>query len=418
MMETVASLTLLAVISLAIASLLTAGINSQKRSRDRTVAEQVSTREMEKIRQLPYSSIGVLNGNPAGTLTASEAVAGTGLLITRQVRWVDDPAPGAFDTNADYKRVTLTIQRASDSLVLARHTTFVSPADDASYGGSTRGTVKVRVIDMVSLSPTQDVTVSIAGGPSAAASDTTDAAGYALFPSLLPNPASGSQAYYDVTITEPSGYVIKPGDLPGASGSPAHLKVTAGTTTSPVLNLYRPATIYFSVTKGGVPYTGSATVKLDWTEWGTPKTSNYTFTNGTYNVTPVVPGIQYTASASATGLIAVPVQQTVPQAYPTDLTSTFNLALLPTLTVTVKRKPSGQPCTTVSNATVKLVKSGLPTVTVVTGADGIAKFEAASGSGYSIQVTSSYGNKTLSNQTVLAPPNFTNKTVSVVGTCT
>jgi hypothetical protein len=113
--------------------------------------------------------------------------------------------------------------------------------------------------------------------------------------------------------------------------------------------------------------------------------------------------------------------QTVPNpaTYPAVLTSTFDLALLPTLTITVKRKPSGQPCTTVGNATVKVIKTGLPTLTVVTASNGIAKFESPSGSGYRFEVTSSFGNRTLTNQTVQAAPNFTNLTITVgSGTCT
>ena len=328
LMETLVAMVLLAVISLATMAALTAGIVSQRQSRQRTLAEQLAGQELERIRQLPYSSVGLVNGNPAGTLAASDSLSASGLagLMTRQVRWVDDRAPTAYATQADYKSVTLIVTRQSDSKVLTKQQTYVSPSDDASYGGVSRGTLKVAVIDMATNTPIQDVSVSIANGPSAASSDVTDASGTAIFPSLLPNPASGSQAYYDVSVTAPTGFVTLPDDLPTAPGSAAHLKVAAAATSSPVIRLYRPATVSFNVTRSGVPYTGSATATLT----SSRGTNTFTFTGGSYTVpTGVVSGLQYTASASAGGLSSNSVTQTVPDlsTYPANLASTFNLVL-------------------------------------------------------------------------------------------
>ncbi len=414
LMETVAAMAILAVTSLAVASVLTAGINSQKTSRDRTVAEQVTTLEMEKIRQLPYTSVGVVNGNPAGNLVASETIAGTGLTISRSIKWVNDPAPSAVQTGADYKRITLTISKGSQ--VLATHATYLSPSDDVSYGSTTHGRVKVQVIDMATMTPVGGVPVALTNGPSPNSSDTTDASGYVTFPSLLPNPASGGQAYYDVTITPPSGFVTLPDDLPGATNSPAHLKVAAGALTSPVLRMYRPATVILNVKRFGLAYTGSATVTLS----SSRGSNNYTFTGGSYTVpTGQVSGLQYTATATGSSVTSAGVTQTVPNlaTYPDILTSTFTLDL-PNLIVTVKRKPTSSACTTVSGAVVTVKRSGFPDlVAPATGSNGIATFVATPASGYTIQVTSSFGNKTLTSQTVLASPNATNITVSVVGSC-
>ena len=38
--------------------MLTAGIVSQRESRERTLAEQLAGQELERIRQLPYASVG------------------------------------------------------------------------------------------------------------------------------------------------------------------------------------------------------------------------------------------------------------------------------------------------------------------------------------------------------------------------
>jgi hypothetical protein len=418
LIETVAAMAIFVVISIALVSVLTAGILSQYQSHQKTLAEQLAVQEMERIRQLPYGSVGVTSGNPAGTLIPSEAITTGGLsaVLTREVRWVDDPTPTAYRTYADYKRVTLTIRRSSDSKVLVRYTTFLSPSDDASYGGTTNGTVKVQVVDMATNSPVQNVPVSIADGPSGGASDVTDASGTAIFPALLPNPSSGSQAYYDVTVTPPSGFVVLPDDLPTAPSSAAHLKVAAAATSSPVLRMYRPSTVYLNVTRFGLPYTGSATVTLSSSRGSTP----YTFSGGTYTVpTGAVSGLEYTATATGGGVTSDPVTQTVPDlaTYPQILTSTFDLAL-PNLTVTVKRKPSGS-CTTVSNATVRVTggPSSVDLTSDPTGSNGVATFAAPPGAGYTISATSSFGNKTLTAQTVLASPNPTGITVSVSGTC-
>ena len=218
-----------------------------------------------------------MNGNPAGTLVASDALSASGLsaVLTRQVRWVDDPAPTAYDTNADYKSVTVIVSRLSDSKVISKQQTYVSPSDDASYGGVSRGTIKAQVIDMATNTPVAGVSVSVANGPSAASSDSTDAGGIAIFPSLIPNPATGAQAYYDVSVAPPSGYVTLPDDLPTAPGSAAHVKVAAAATTSPVIRIYRPATVVFHVTRSGVR-TRVSTVTLT----SSRGTTTYTFTGG------------------------------------------------------------------------------------------------------------------------------------------
>ncbi len=203
LVETLIGMVLFAVISVATMAVLTSGIVSQGGSRQRTLAEQLAGQELERIRQLPYASVGLVSGNPAGSLAATTDLTSSGLAatLTRQVRWVDDPAPTAYDTNADYKNVTLTVTRLSDSKLLTRQQTYVSPSDDASYGGVSRGTLKVKVIDMAVNTPVVGVSVSVANGPSPTSSDLTDASGTAIFPSLQPNPATGSQAYYDVSVT-------------------------------------------------------------------------------------------------------------------------------------------------------------------------------------------------------------------------
>ena len=236
LVETLIAITILVILSTAGIAVLASGVLSQSLSRQRTIAEQLALQDMEAIRQLGYTNVGTLTGNPHGTLAASQAISSTvGLngTLKRQITWVDDPAPGTpYVTHADYKRVTITITR-SDGKVLTTQTSYFSPFDASDYGGPNVGSLQITVQDMASTAVVPGVTVTIAGGPSGTASDTTDATGVASFPALQPNPSSGSTKCYEVTVTPPPGYTVYSKDAPSSCGSsPADAVITAAQTTS------------------------------------------------------------------------------------------------------------------------------------------------------------------------------------------
>lgn len=72
--------------------------------------------QVEYLRSLPFSSVGVLLGNPTGAIPASESISINGISYTRRnaVFWIDDPADGTAalgtDTiSTDYKQVKVEV---------------------------------------------------------------------------------------------------------------------------------------------------------------------------------------------------------------------------------------------------------------------------------------------------------------------
>jgi type II secretory pathway pseudopilin PulG len=123
-------------------------LDAVQNSELRTAATTLLNQNIEVIRNLPYDSVGVVGGIPAGVLVAQEyatSTTGVRFLIGTTVRNIDDPFDGTLGGNpndtapADYKLVELTISCPGCirfvPLVL---TTTVAPKDleSASSGGS------------------------------------------------------------------------------------------------------------------------------------------------------------------------------------------------------------------------------------------------------------------------------------------
>jgi hypothetical protein len=420
MIETVTAIAILAFVLGSVVALLMSGIIGLGVTRQRTLAEQTAANEIEAIRQLPYASVGTVGGNPGGTLPASTTISEPGLQGTQtvQIVWVNDPVPTAYETYADYKRVTVTVTRSADSQVLTKQTTYVGPASQSSYGGVNDAIVQAQVMDMGDNQPVAGVPVSISDGPSSNAGDTTNANGTVTFPALQPNPSSGGQAYYDLAVTPPAGYTALADDV--SPSSAAHVQLTAGQTFSTVLRIYQPATVNVSVSVAGAAYTGAGTITLT----SSRPTLTASLSNGTAQFTGVVPGVSYTANVKftyTTGSVSFASSpQTVPTSYPTNLTSSYSLSL-PSLVVTVYKK-SGTVCSPVSAATVT-VTGGPQSVNVSQSTPsspvtGIAAFTLPSGGSYTIKAKSGSTTVTASSQTVQAAPAATNIHMTISGgTC-
>jgi Tfp pilus assembly protein PilV len=420
LLETVIALVLLEIVGVAVVGLITVSLKVESNSRQGVLAEQAAASQIESIRQLPYSSVGTINGNPGGTVqpTTTVSLNGQSATETTQITWVNDPAPTAYTTKADYKRVTVTITRSTDGKRLTQQTTYVGPSGQASYGGVSKALAQVQVIDMGSNQPVVNVPVTLSTGPSAPQSDTTDNSGTVVFPALTANPASGAQQYYDLAITPPAGYSDLNDDV--SPSAAAHVHLSVGQTFNTVLRVYRPSTGSFSVVNaGGGGFPGNVTVTM--TSTLAPITTSFTGSSGSLGN---VPPAQFTISAKTTNsgtgwaqnVTSAAVVQTVPASYPTNLTFATTLTL-PYLVVTVKKSVSGV-CQVVSGATVTL--TGGPNnvnMSLTAGSNGQAAFVVPAGGSYAIKAVSGATSKTLSAQTVLAAPSATAVTNSISGSC-
>jgi len=380
LIELVMASALFIVVSAPLVGVLLASVEQQRFAHERTLAGQTAQNAIEAIRALPYESIGIQNGNPSGSVSATQTagqlgVAGLDATVNTTISYVDDAPTTSYQTKADYKKVVVTVLRNADSKPLTQEVTYVAPPGGGPVAGQNQGIVQVQVIDYVLNTPLPGMTVTISGGPSPTRNDVTDATGSTTFPALLPTNAT--YPFYNITVSGP-GYTTLKDDTPPATA--AHTAIAGGQTFTTIIRAYKPATILV-VPKNpdGSAYTGSATATIRSSRGG----QSFAFSGGQLQVQtvagePVVPNLQYTVRILATnGQYSTPSMQLVPNSYPTDLTMTFPLTLtgtpgaMPTLTVKVVNS-SGQRVTgaTVTVAggpgsNISLIGTSDPTGTVV-----------------------------------------------------
>jgi type II secretory pathway pseudopilin PulG len=394
--ETVMAMAIFAVVSAPLVGVLLASVAQQGSSHERTLAAQTAQSAIESVRALPYDSVGVSNGNPAGTVAPSMPASQLGIqgldaTVTTSISYMDDAPVTSYRTRADYKKVVVTVVRNTDSRQLAQDVTYVAPPGAGAYAGQSQGIVLAQIIDYALNVPIVGATVTVSGGPSPTRNDLTDAAGSSVFPALLPTNVTLN--HYDVT-TAATGYTTLRDDLPPATASRTAL--VAGQTFNTVIRMYKPATIYVVVKNpDGSSYTGTGSATIG----SSRGTQTLSFTGGLLTVQsvagePLVPNVQYTVRVLASnGQYSTATTALAPNAYPTDLTKTFMLTLggtaaaMPVLTVKVVNASGvAQP-----NAAVTV--SGGPgsniLLTGMTNASGLAVFSVPSNSspGYTTSAT-------------------------------
>ena len=188
------------------------------------------------------------------------------------ITWVDDSVPTAHRTYKNYKNVTVTVFRTTDSKQMTQQSTQVGPRQRAALGGINKGTVQVQVNDYLSpKGPHPGVVVNLINGPSSPVSDTTDSSGAVIFPGL--DPASGS-TYYDLVIPTFGGGWIA---LPDAATT--HFNLSAGGTPLPKpIYVYKPVTLTFQPqNSNGTPFSSAAV----FTVTGPEGTADFTYNQAT-----------------------------------------------------------------------------------------------------------------------------------------
>jgi hypothetical protein len=379
------AMSVFAIVSAPLGGVMLASIAEQATSHERTLAAQTAQTAIEQIRALPYDSIGVLNGNPTGTVAATMQASDLGIqglsaTIKTRISYMDDAPATSYRTRADYKRIIVTIVRNADNKTLTQQATYVAPPGAGATAGQSQGIVAAQVIDYALNTPVQGATVTIQGGPSPLRTDVTDEAGQAVFPSLLPTTGTP----YDLTATM-TGYTELKDDLPpSATGRTA---IVAGQTFNTVLRIYKGCTINVNVaTSTGAAYTGTGTITLS----SSRGTESYAYAGAPLTITsiagePIVPSLTYTARILASnGTYSTGLSAVVPNAYPTDLTKSFTpqLNATPTTMVALTVKVVNASGVVQPNSTVTV--SGGPSsnilLTGTTNASGQVVFNVPSNS--------------------------------------
>ncbi len=398
--ETLMAGVILLVLATGIAGVLTSSIAANTVARERTVAQQCANDQIEQIRRKSYDNVGLVSGNPPGTVPAS-AACGNGLAATATVtiNYVDDPTPTSYATAANYKKVTVTVTRDRDAKQLARFSTFVAPEGRAPYGGINNAIINATVVDLGLGQPYVGATVSLTNGPSPNRTDTTDTAGAVSFAALTPNPTSGAQAYYDLTVTAAAGYETLPADVPPGTATPpstpSHIQLAPAQTSTTSIQIYKPATINLVlVDGGGSPYTAGAALRITSSYTGATTTDSVSSGASGKTITllggnKIIPGATYTVEGRTTsGLCAMPAASPVPSSgYPGNTTETFTLQFTPC--------PSGDIAVNVKQLGVDMAGAAVTvtggpnnmSLTGTTDASGNATFTVPEGTGYTVTAT-------------------------------
>jgi Tfp pilus assembly protein PilV len=354
LVETLIALVVFAIVATGVVDMLVSSTSITTLAKQRTLAEQGVSNQIELIRAIDYPSLGTVGGNPSGTIPESQVFDGVNnenlgvpATLTTDISYASANVPGSALTGADEKQVIVTVTRTSDSKVLAQAVTYVAPKKQSSQ---TTAAVSATVTDIgnnqsqsgtvlenvnVTLTPPVGLSPAIPSGPE---SDTTDASGTVSFPGLTPT--SGSQLYTVGIATPdlPSFYTQLP--VAGFQLSPTQVQPES-------IQVYQPVTLNVALkTVGGANWVGSANITVTAGSGGTSHTfSNVPFTSaGTpYAITTLsppsgqllLPNIDYFISVQANGFSVatdddvVPVGGVYPAASLAALTDTFTETMLP-----------------------------------------------------------------------------------------
>jgi Tfp pilus assembly protein PilV len=429
---------MMVIIGAPLAMILTASAATAGNARERTAADQFAQTAVETIRTLAYTQVGITGGNPDGVLTASTSTnlpSGEQVTLNTSVDWVSDAIPNAYVTNADYKKVVMTVTRVSDGVQLAQKTTFIASASAPPQSGTNWVQIKRTFLDPVSNTVLPNVSVHLTGGPgSVNRTDTTDAAGVVQFPAL-DSDLTVPIANYGLAPTL-SPYVVYPDDL--SPDTSVLVAATPGLVSTDTTRMYKPATLTVNLlTTGGTAYTSGATISLDSSRCGLQTvtiasgssskiitTCNWAGATG-IPLIPNIPGMtpafdKYFVTAWNTAGTSWGATSSggvlVPSAYPNTMTQSVNVQFTGTAyttkTVNVTVKKSGTP---VLNSRVEVTggtagvylygitnSSGVATFTVpvtgttatftvnandTTGAKGITTFSSATTSPIAVPLT-------------------------------
>lgn len=352
-------------------------------SRGQQAATELMREQIEIVRNLPFASVGEVNGIPAGSLVSNKTVTRNGhtFSVNTTVQNVDDPFDGTIGGSpndsapADYRRVEVTVACTSCERVKPMTFTTTQAPKSLEASGS-QGALFVRVLD-ASGAAVPDAAVHVvnqATNPDTIIDDTTDNNGWLRIVGAPP----GTNAY-EITVTK-SGFSTDRTYVPNGAGlnSPAkpHATVAASQVTQVTFSIDELGSmnvrtvadncapmpdIDFSLRGAKTLGTNSGTTIY--------KYNQNLSTDGTGNLSlPSMEWDTYSPTITSSGYYLSGSVPTVPIAVLPGEASSLSLvaeAATPRiLVVTVKDASTGLP---VTDAQVAISRSGFTTQTLYTG---------------------------------------------------
>lgn len=240
LVEMLVAMTILALVMLTMAGQLGAVLKVARTNRNRSVAANLASREMDVVRGLDFSTLAAQIGQTVSTST----VDAFDYTVTRTLELIPQTSTsggcdGGTGNSPAFVRVSIAVSwKSMGSIAPVRTQTVVTPPV-GSYDPAT-GHVAVKVLDR-NAQPLASQTVTLSGAGTGTATTTTD--GCAFF-------AYRAAGTYAVALSS-AGYVGSQGTA--APSSPA--VITAGTTTNVGFDYDQAATVAATLAPPTTAYT-------------------------------------------------------------------------------------------------------------------------------------------------------------------
>jgi hypothetical protein len=254
LIETLIAAAFFVVFSLAIYQLYAKVATLATRIRIKTIATQVASEQIEFIRNLQYSDVGILSGIPVGVIPATKSVTRNNVTfsVSTVIRNMDLPADGTLGgipndlSPADNKLATVEVTCTScASPVVVQYTTAVAPKSLETENGN--GALVIKVIDASGL-PVAGATVRVQNSTLIPAIDFTDSTGSDGVLTIVDAPPSTEQ--YHITVSK-NGFSTEQTYIPGGAGNPnpmkPHITVVANTVSQSTFAIDATSTINLHV---------------------------------------------------------------------------------------------------------------------------------------------------------------------------
>ncbi|MHB8279648.1 MAG: type IV pilus modification PilV family protein, partial [Candidatus Humimicrobiaceae bacterium] len=88
LIETLIAVVILALVSLMMVEGVRMAISAYGITKSKTEANAIANEEIEKIRSMPYSDVGIKNGDPSGVLDAQKYTS-SGYLVEYSITWTE-----------------------------------------------------------------------------------------------------------------------------------------------------------------------------------------------------------------------------------------------------------------------------------------------------------------------------------------
>ncbi|MBX7160759.1 MAG: type II secretion system GspH family protein [Acidimicrobiia bacterium] len=373
LLEMVIAITVLAIVILAIAGSVNAGLGLVRKAKVQDIATELANGELEKVSRLrnqsdshavggqfSYENVALVGQTPDGRIEPSsvQTVRGIEFTITRNVDFLVDAVPGEPNQQAGYKVVSVTVRptNADEPVVTAK--TIVSPETS-----STPGTIFVNVTDAADgSSPREGVMINL-NASGANYNRLSKADGLASFFELTPDKT------YDVSLNDLSWQLksctptqITPNPLGEETGTCfVYRTFTLGATVRDASN---GGSIASNDYRMAVSFNGGGQFGSDGNVFNGQSPPPGALSGTTWTLTelatgrPLVSNLTYNVSVWAPGFAPQSITpRTMPAGYPSSSNDTVAFDLVPAVTGTASIAVSkgGSPA---SSARVLVVDKG------------------------------------------------------------